>query len=80
MEFAAVSVASSMVIMLFQGGGVLVLSGRRYRLKLTAVQVALCGEFGNICRVVWDTGLEQRRLYRRRGVWMNYVPPGRRVG
>ncbi|MEV7004765.1 hypothetical protein AB0N62_45535 [Streptomyces sp. NPDC093982] len=31
------------------------------------MQVALCGEFGNICRTVWDTGLEQRRQYRRRG-------------
>ncbi|MEV7003534.1 helix-turn-helix domain-containing protein [Streptomyces sp. NPDC093982] len=50
-----------MVIMLFRVGGVLVLSGCRYRLKLTAVQVALCGEFGNICRVVWNTGLDQRR-------------------
>jgi putative transposase len=63
-----------MVITLFQGGGVLVLSGCRYRLRLTAVQAALCGEFGSICRVVWDTGLDQRRQYRRRGVWMNYVP------
>ncbi|MDW6058135.1 transposase [Streptomyces sp. FXJ1.4098] len=28
----------------------------------------------NICRVVWNTGLHQRRVYRQRGVWMNYVP------
>ncbi|MEV7004717.1 helix-turn-helix domain-containing protein [Streptomyces sp. NPDC093982] len=69
-----------MVIMLFRVGGVLVLSGRRYRLKLTAVQAAMCGEFGNMCRVVWNTGLEQRRQYRRRGVWMYYVSPGCRVG
>ncbi|WUN92934.1 helix-turn-helix domain-containing protein [Streptomyces sp. NBC_00299] len=55
-------------------GGVLVLSGRRYRLKLTAGQAAMCEEFGNICRAVWNTGLDQRRQYRRRGVWMNYVP------
>ncbi|MEV7003701.1 helix-turn-helix domain-containing protein [Streptomyces sp. NPDC093982] len=53
--------------MLFQGGGVLVLSGCRYRLRLTAVQAALCGEFGNMCRVVWDTGLDQRRQYWRCG-------------
>ncbi|MEV7003925.1 hypothetical protein AB0N62_40705 [Streptomyces sp. NPDC093982] len=39
----------------------------------------MCEEFGNICRVVWNTGLDQRRQYRRRGVWMSYVPPGRRV-
>ncbi|MEV7003224.1 helix-turn-helix domain-containing protein [Streptomyces sp. NPDC093982] len=44
------------------------------------MQAALCEEFGNICRVVWNTGLDQRRLYRRRGAWMNYVPPGRRAG
>ncbi|MEV7004798.1 helix-turn-helix domain-containing protein [Streptomyces sp. NPDC093982] len=31
------------------------LSGCRYRLKLTAVQAALCEEFGNICRAVWNT-------------------------
>jgi putative transposase len=30
--------------------------------------------FGNICRSVWNTALEQRREYRRRGAWMNYVP------
>ncbi|CUM41323.1 hypothetical protein BN2537_11611 [Streptomyces venezuelae] len=23
---------------------------------------------------MWNTGLEQRREYRRRGVWMNYAP------
>ncbi|MEU1408677.1 helix-turn-helix domain-containing protein [Streptomyces sp. NPDC005728] len=56
------------------GGGVLVLSGRRYRLELTAEQAAQCGEFADVCRVVWNTGLEQRREYRRRGGWMNYVP------
>lgn len=26
-----------------------------------------------MCRAVWNTGLEQRREYRRRGAWMNYV-------
>ncbi|MFD0005028.1 RNA-guided endonuclease InsQ/TnpB family protein [Streptomyces sp. NPDC127178] len=50
------------------------LSGRRYRLRLTAGQAAMCEEFGNICRAVWNTGLDQRRQYRRRGAWMNYVP------
>jgi putative transposase len=25
-----------------------------------------------MCRVVWNTGLEQRRDYRRRGAWMSY--------
>ncbi|MFE6056017.1 RNA-guided endonuclease InsQ/TnpB family protein [Kitasatospora sp. NPDC056446] len=50
------------------------LSGRRYRLELTAEQVVLCEAFGDICRAVWNTALEQRREYRRRGAWMNYVP------
>lgn len=50
------------------------LSGRRCRLELTDEQVGMCEEFGNICRSVWNTGLHQRREYRRRGAWMNYVP------
>ncbi|MFH8386337.1 RNA-guided endonuclease InsQ/TnpB family protein [Kitasatospora sp. NPDC018058] len=50
------------------------LSGRRYRLELTADQAVLCETFGDICRSVWNTALEQRREYRRRGAWMNYVP------
>ncbi|MFJ9847617.1 helix-turn-helix domain-containing protein [Kitasatospora sp. NPDC101155] len=55
-------------------GGVPVLSGRRYRLELDAAQAELCERFGGICRSVWNTALEQRREYRRRGAWMNYVP------
>ncbi|MET7661973.1 transposase [Streptomyces sp. NPDC005463] len=50
------------------------LTGRRYRLEVTAGQGAQCEEFADICRSVWNTGLEQRRAYRRRGAWMNYVP------
>jgi putative transposase len=50
------------------------LTGRKYRLKLTAEQNDMCEEFGNVCRAVWNTGLEQRRAYRQRGTWMNYVP------
>ncbi|MEU4039857.1 RNA-guided endonuclease InsQ/TnpB family protein [Streptomyces collinus] len=50
------------------------LSGRRYLLYLSPEQEAMCEEFGNICRSVWNTALEQRREYRRRGAWMNYVP------
>lgn len=49
------------------------LTGRRYRLKLTAAQTAQCVEFGNVCRAVWNTALEQRRQYRKRGAWMNYT-------
>ncbi|MCW7941646.1 transposase [Streptomyces hygroscopicus] len=50
------------------------LTGRKYRLKLTPEQEAMCEEFGNICRAVWNTALEQRREYARRGAWMNFVP------
>lgn len=50
------------------------LTGRRYRLQLTEAQAELSEEYGNICRSVWNTGLDQRRQYRRRGGWMNYVP------
>ncbi|MFF3070636.1 RNA-guided endonuclease InsQ/TnpB family protein [Kitasatospora sp. NPDC057904] len=50
------------------------LSGRRYRLELDAAQAELCDMFGDLCRSVWNTALEQRREYRRRGAWMNYVP------
>lgn len=50
------------------------LTGRKYRLALTPEQEAQCEEFGNICRAVWNTALEQRREYRRRGGWMNYAP------
>jgi putative transposase len=50
------------------------LTGRKYRLALTPEQEAQCEDFGNICRAVWNTALEQRREYRRRGAWMNYVP------
>ncbi|WP_255205973.1 transposase [Actinomadura sp. BRA 177] len=50
------------------------LTGRKYRLELTTEQAVMCEEFGNICRAVWNTALDQRREYRRRGAWMNYVP------
>ena len=50
------------------------LSGRRYRLALSEEQAVQVEEFGSICRSVWNTGLEQRRDYRRRGDWMNYAP------
>ncbi|MFJ7906003.1 zinc ribbon domain-containing protein [Kitasatospora sp. NPDC096204] len=49
------------------------LSGRRYRLVLDSAQVGLCELFGDVCRVVWNTASEQRREYRRRGAWMDYV-------
>lgn len=55
-----------------RGGGML--TGRKYRLSLTGEQAEMAEEFGRICRSVWNTALEQRREYRRRGAWMNYVP------
>ncbi|MEU3306058.1 RNA-guided endonuclease InsQ/TnpB family protein [Nocardiopsis sp. NPDC055551] len=39
------------------------LTGRRYRLALTDDQEAMCTEFGDICRAVWNTALDQRRQY-----------------
>ncbi|MDR3035479.1 MAG: helix-turn-helix domain-containing protein, partial [Kitasatospora sp.] len=50
------------------------LSGRKYRLEPDAEQAELCAMFGDACRAVWNTALEQRREYRRRGAWMDYVP------
>ncbi|MFF0412989.1 helix-turn-helix domain-containing protein [Kitasatospora sp. NPDC004745] len=52
-------------------GGVPLLSGRKYRLELDTNQAELCEIFGGLCRSVWNTALEQRREYRRRGAWMN---------
>jgi putative transposase len=39
---------------------------------LTDDQVRLAQLTADACRAVWNTGLEQRREYRRRGAWMNY--------
>jgi len=50
-----------------------VLTGRKYRLAFTPEQAEFAGTIGTICRSVWNTALEQRREYRRRGGWMNYV-------
>jgi putative transposase len=50
------------------------LTGRRYRLELTEPQTEYAEQIGAVCRVVWNTGLHQRREYRRRGGWMNYTP------
>ncbi|MEO6088788.1 MAG: transposase, partial [Umezawaea sp.] len=48
------------------------LAGRKYRVTFTPEQVELAQTIGDICRSVWNTALEQRREYRRRGAWMNY--------
>src|ERR1700738_135240 len=48
------------------------LAGRRFRVELTEAQARLAQQTADACRAVWNTGLEQRREYRRRGAWMNY--------
>ncbi|MGW1715068.1 hypothetical protein [Streptomyces sp. NPDC002156] len=35
--------------------------------------------YGNVCRAVWNTGLEQRREYRRRGGSIDYVQQAREM-
>ncbi|HEX7322838.1 MAG TPA: transposase [Mycobacterium sp.] len=48
-------------------------SGRRSRVELTDAQALLAQQTADVCRAVWNTGLEQRREYRRRGAWINYA-------
>ena len=48
------------------------LSGRRFRVKFTPDQFAYADQVAGICRAVWNTGLEQRRQYRERRVWIDY--------
>ncbi len=47
-------------------------AGRRFRAELTEAQTRLAQQTADACRAVWNTGLEQRREYRRRGAWMDY--------
>jgi putative transposase len=49
-----------------------VMSGRRFRVEFTDEQQVFAEQIAAVCRAVWNTGLEQRREYRRRGAWMNY--------
>lgn len=55
------------------------LTGRRYLLALTPEQTVYAETVGGICRAVWNTGLEQRREYRRRGAWINYNEQARQM-
>lgn len=55
------------------------LTGRRYRLAFTEEQAAYAERIGGACRAVWNTALEQRREYRRRGGWINYVEQARQM-
>lgn len=55
------------------------LTGRRFRVEFTPEQAVYAEQVGAVCRAVWNTGLEQRRQYRRRGAWMNYVPQAKEL-
>lgn len=55
------------------------LTGRRFRVEFTGEQAEFAQRIGGACRAVWNTGLEQRREYRRRGAWMNYIPQAREL-
>lgn len=55
------------------------LTGRRFRVEFTTEQALFAEQIGAACRAVWNTGLEQRREYRRRGVWMNYQPQAKEL-
>ncbi|MEI6700073.1 MAG: transposase [Mycobacteriaceae bacterium] len=55
------------------------LTGRRFRVEFTADQAEFAERIGGACRSVWNTGLEQRREYRRRGAWMNYQPQAKEL-
>ena len=48
------------------------LTGRRFRVEFTGEQAEFAEQIASTCRAVWNTGLEQRREYRRRGGWINY--------
>ncbi|MEO3744494.1 transposase [Plantactinospora sp. B5E13] len=55
------------------------LTGRRYLLAFTPGQAVYAEQVGAACRAVWNTALEQRREYRRRGAWINYVEQARQM-
>jgi putative transposase len=54
-------------------------AGRRFRVELTDDQARLAEQTGDACRAVWNTGLEQRREYRRRGTWISYNQQAREL-
>ncbi|WP_223168081.1 RNA-guided endonuclease InsQ/TnpB family protein [Nonomuraea sp. SYSU D8015] len=55
------------------------LAGRRYRLEFDLGQRLFAERLGGICRSVWNTGLEQRRAYRRRGAFIGYAEQCRQL-
>lgn len=56
-----------------------VLTGRRYLVAFTVEQAAYAETVGAVCRAVWNTALEQRREYRRRGAHVSYVEQARQL-
>ena len=48
------------------------LSGRRFRVKLTPGQALFADQVAGVCRAVWNVGLDQRRQYRQGRAWINY--------
>ncbi len=55
------------------------ITGRRYLLALTPEQSAYAERVGGICRAVWNTGLEQRREYRRRSAFIGYLEQAKQL-
>jgi putative transposase len=55
------------------------LTGRRYLLAFTDEQAAYAEQVGAVCRAVWNSALEQRREYRRRGAFIGYVEQARQM-
>ncbi|HUR07906.1 MAG TPA: transposase [Nonomuraea sp.] len=55
------------------------LAGRKYRLDLTCGQAEFAERIGGACRSVWNTALEQRREYRRRGAFIGYHDQARQL-
>ncbi|MGN9846431.1 RNA-guided endonuclease InsQ/TnpB family protein [Nonomuraea sp. H19] len=55
------------------------LTGRRYRLDFAPEQAEFAERIGGACRSVWNTALEQRRTYRRRGGWIGYHEQARQL-
>ena len=55
------------------------MTGRRYRLAFTPEQAGFAETIGGVCRSVWNTGLEQRREYRRRGGFISYAEQTRQL-
>ncbi|MFF5211512.1 RNA-guided endonuclease InsQ/TnpB family protein [Streptosporangium sp. NPDC000396] len=55
------------------------LTGRRYLLAFTPEQEEFAELIGDACRMVWNTGLEQRRAYRQCGTCIGYVEQARQM-